>query len=506
MIYRSVLFVVASVILSTAAHARILTIGSGGYSSLEAAAADALPGDTLMFLAGTHAGGAHVSNLQGTAENWITIMGDPSGTTLIEGGGNAFQLSDPAYVRITELEFDGQTANGVNIDDAGSFDTPAHDIVIEHCRWRGINATGNNDQLKLSGIDNFVVRNCDFRDGSPGGSMIDMVGCHFGRFEDNRFENAGSNCIQAKGGTHDILITRNRFYGGGQRAINIGGSTGLEFFRPQDADFEAKNIMVWANVFTGAIAPIAYVGAVRCAVINNTIFMPEKWAVRILQETTDARFQQCRENAFRNNIIILDDRADAPTFNIGPNTQPETFLFSHNLWYHSGDPSWSGPNTPASEQSSIIGQDPMLSAPALVDGDFTPRSGSPVIGTGVSTESLQDFLGQQFNSPPSIGAIEGNPPTSGTGFLPLVEALSVTVYPQPSRGNVHVIISGLRTPTALLEVYDASGRKLMRMSRGLVTQNSGTTATVRFDDAPAGLYFIVISDGASKTVTSVHLW
>ncbi len=497
---RIFLILAALAVMTIHAQARILTIGPGGYAGLSAAAADAQPGDTLMFTAGTHAGGAHVSNLQGTAQQWITIMGDPAGTTLIEGGTNAFQLSEPAYLRITGLEFDGQSGNGVNIDDGGSFDTPAHDIVIESCHWRGIGATGNNDQLKMSGVDNFVVRYCEFRNGSPGGSMIDMVGCHFGRFEDNRFENGGSNCIQAKGGTHDILITRNRFYRGGQRAINIGGSTGLQYFRPQDADFEAKNIMVWANIFTGAVAPIGYVGAVRCAVLQNTIYLPEKWAVRILQENIDARFQQCGENLFQNNIVIVDDRADAPTFNIGPNTRPETFLFTNNLWYHIGNSGWSGPNVPTPEQNGIIGRDPLLRGPALIDGDFRPLQNSPVVGAGIATESLSDFLGQPFNDPPSIGAIEGDPPTSRVSDA-LPGSMTITVFPQPSRELLHLRLAGLRGGMATVDLYDITGKRLHRLRRSLTAVNGNASGLLPMGDLPSGLYYIAITDGVQ---TQLH--
>jgi len=42
--------------------------------------------------------------------------------------------------------------------------------------------------------------------------------------------------VQAKGGTSEVVIQACTFLGAGQRAINVGGSTGLEFFRPRDAD------------------------------------------------------------------------------------------------------------------------------------------------------------------------------------------------------------------------------------------------------------------------------
>jgi hypothetical protein len=491
---RFALYILFAFAITSPLHARILPIGAGGYSGLEAAAAAAQPGDTIMFLAGTHAGGAHVSNLQGTSQAWITIMGDPAGVTLIEDGGNAFQLSDPAYLRIAGLEFDGQTANGVNIDDGGSFDTPAHDILIEHCTWRGIDATGNNDMLKMSGVDNFTVRHCSFRNGSPGGSMIDMVGCHFGNFEDNRFENAGSNCIQAKGGTQRIRITRNLFLGGGQRAINIGGSTGLPYFRPQDADYEAKEISIWANIFTGAIAPVGYVGAVRCEVFNNTIYLPEKWAVRILQETTDARFLLCGENTFVNNLVVLDNRAASPTFIIGPNTRPETFVLMNNLWYNTEDPGWSGPNAPVTDHHVILGRDPLLSAPALRDGNFLPRAGSPAIAAGTGhTGQLLDFYGRSFRATPTIGAIEADTITQGLTAATLPAAPRLSLFPHPVHSTTRLSISGADASVLHVHVYDVQGRRLPALNRSVQPHDGMAEAELTLSGFAPGWYFIVVN-------------
>lgn len=487
------LYILLAIAITVPLHARILPIGAGGYSGLEAAAAAAQPGDTIMFLAGTHAGGAYVSELQGNAQAWITIMGDPGGVTLIEGGGSAFQLSDPAYLRITGLVFDAQTGNGVNIDDGGSFDTPAHDILIEQCTWRGIDATGNNDQLKMSGVDNFTVRHCSFRDGSPGGSMIDMVGCHFGNFEDNRFENAGSNCIQAKGGTHRIRITRNLFLGGGQRAINIGGSTGLPYFRPQDANYEAAEISIWANIFTGAIAPVGYVGAVRCEVVNNTIYMPEKWAVRILQETTDARFLQCGENTFVNNLVVLDNRAAAPTFNIGPNTRPETFVLMNNLWYNTEDPGWNGPNAPVTDLHIILGRDPLLTAPALRDGNFLPQAGSPAIAAGTGhTEQLLDFYGRSFRAIPTIGAIEADTVTQGVLAAVVPPAPQLAFFPHPVRSTTRLSISDAGTSALLVDVYDIRGRRLAALSRSIIPYDGKAETVLSARGYAPGWYFVVV--------------
>jgi hypothetical protein len=501
-----IIFVLLALLTTPVLQARILPVGPGEYPTLEAAAAVAQPGDTIMFRAGTHAGGSWVSELRGTMQDWITIMGDPTGETLISGGSNAFQISDPAYLRISGLVFDGQTGNGVNIDDGGSYDTPAMHIVIERCTWRGINATGNNDMLKMSGVDNFVVRDCVFRNGSPGGSMIDMVGCHDGSFERNRFENGGSNCIQAKGGTRRIRITRNLFLGGGQRAINIGGSTGLAYFRPQDADYEAMNISVFANIFTGAVAPIAYVGAVYCEVFNNTMYLPEKWAVRILQENTDARFQQCGMSTFVNNIVYIDNRAAAPSFNIGPATRPETFVLMNNLWYNAENANWPGPNTPVTDMNMILGEDPLLTAPALRDGDFTPRAGSPAIGAGTElTEQLPDFHGRFFRNPPSIGAIEGDTATQSAHAPSLPRSLRLEVSPHPVRDDAHLRIAGRAGTRVQLQLYDLRGRRVPGTDFTVLLRDGATELPLSLGGRTPGWYVVVADAEGRSTVRTLLL-
>ena len=76
---------------------------------------------------------------------------------------------------------------------------------------------------------------------------------------------AGGNGVQTKGGSRNVIIRRNRFESAGARGVNVGGSTGLEFFRPAltagAEHWEAKEIRVEGNTFLGCTAPVAFVGA-----------------------------------------------------------------------------------------------------------------------------------------------------------------------------------------------------------------------------------------------------
>ncbi|MBI5326657.1 MAG: right-handed parallel beta-helix repeat-containing protein, partial [Ignavibacteriae bacterium] len=226
-------------------YSTVLNVGAGfTYSTLSDAAQEAQPGDTILVNNVIESGTQGISELKGKQDSLIFIIASDLQDIVYSGNTEAWHLSDCEYLYIKGFKFEGQSGNGVNIDDAGTFDTPSHHITIERCEWGRMNAGGNNDQLKLSGVDDFIVRDCNFHDGATGGSMIDMVGCHNGLFEGNFFNNGGSNSIQAKGGSKDIRIERNWFTEAGQRAINIGGSTGIQFFRPQGINYESSNIYV----------------------------------------------------------------------------------------------------------------------------------------------------------------------------------------------------------------------------------------------------------------------
>ena len=377
------------------------------YKSLESVAKMVSPGDTII-VSGTLTKGEQLVNLKGSNENWIYIIGKNGAK--FEGGNTAIQFSDCEYIQISDLIIEGQLLNGMNIDDAGSYDTPTHNIKITNCTFRNMIGVGNNDLLKLSGFENFEITNCTFLNGSPAGSGIDMVGCHNGLIAGNHFENLGSNSIQVKGGTRDIRITRNIFVDGGNRAVNIGGSTGLAYFRPQDSKTESQDMYVYSNIFVGGECTVAYVGTVNSHVFNNTIIGSRKWVFRILQETVDEdRFLSCGDNSFNNNIVLLDNNL-SNTVNIGPNTRPESFEFESNLWYHINNLTWNH-NLPVKEKNGIMGQNPNLEI--KYGYEVYPSQNSPAVNKGKHLNELTlDFESIPFATEPTIGAFEVNPISS----------------------------------------------------------------------------------------------
>ncbi|MFN0033447.1 MAG: right-handed parallel beta-helix repeat-containing protein [Saprospiraceae bacterium] len=470
--------------------AATLHVGSGQtYPTLTAAAAVAQPSDTILIHGGIYAGGLSIVNLKGAAGQWITIRNAPGETVIFEGGGNAIQFVEPAYLHLIGLIFQHQTGNGVNTDDGGTYDTPAHHVIFENCVFRDMAASGNNDLLKLSGLDYFEVRNCEFRNGSAGGSGIDMVGCHYGIIQGNHFEELGSNAIQCKGGSEHVRIEGNFFRNCGQRTLNIGGSTGLQFFRPDTAHFEAARVQVFSNIIVGSWAPIAYVGAVEVEVVNNTIYQPQNWVIRILQETVDpSRFLECGDNSFRNNIVFLGNNLSTET-NIGPNTRPESFAFSNNLWYNFDEPNWSGPAIPVVDLNSILNADPLFANPA--NDDFSIPPNSPAAGAGLAlTEPNFDFLGNGFANPPSIGAVEANPVSASE--QPFESAIQqMRVFPNPAARFVWVQYELTAPAKPLLELYDLQGRRVAALSA--TWQAPGQQRVLLPLDVAEGPYFLKVS-------------
>jgi hypothetical protein len=123
--------------------------------------------------------------------------------------------------------------------------------------------------------------------------------------------------VQCKGGSEDIEMRRNRFTNAGERSVNMGGSTGAEFFRPPLSttapNFEARNIRAIANVFTGSTSPIAFVGCVDCLALNDTIVNPTRWILRILQETVTGGATFFRARRVSQQPRLFRARRSPPT-------------------------------------------------------------------------------------------------------------------------------------------------------------------------------------------------
>ena len=388
------------------------------FATISRAVRAAAPGVAVVVHAGTYAGGNWIENLRGTAEAPIWLggaTGEPR--PVIEGGGEGLHLVKPRYVIVHDLEVRQAANNGINCDDGGEYadEDAARFVVFRDLDIHDIGGDGNQDCLKLSGLNDFWVLESHFArcGGNMSGSGIDHVGCHRGVIASCFFEQNSGNAVQCKGGSADLDIVRNAMIEPGERAVNLGGSTGFEFFRPplsaDQPNAEARRIRVQANVIVGGTAALAFVGCIDCLAAHNTIITPRRWLIRILQETTSQGeyvFEPCGNNAVVNNIFYFDRSVISTYVNIGSNTAPETFNFAGNLWYARDDPASSRPQLPVEETSGIYGQDP-----GFVDasqGDWHIGPSSPAANSGVNWPDLTatDRDGRCFGSPPSRGAYQ----------------------------------------------------------------------------------------------------
>ncbi len=389
--------------------------GSPGnpYATISRAAQGAAPGSAIRIHEGTYSGGTYLADLEGAADAPIWIGGAPGeARPVIEGGGEGLHLVRASYVMVHDLEVRNAANNGINADDGGEYANPlaSHHLTFKGLWIHDIGGTGNQDCLKLSGLNQYSVVLSEFAScgGGMSGSGVDHVGCHDGLIARNTFHDLSANAIQSKGGSQDIDIRWNRITDAGERGLNLGGSTGFTYFRPPlsttEPNAEARDLRVVANVFEGSTAALAYVGCVGCVVANNTIIDPDNWILRILQETVTSVpyiFEPCRDGAFVNNIVYFDRSALSTYLNIGPNTAPDSFTFSSNLWFAWDDPMQSQPSLPVTETNGLYGLDPVLGP------GYRIAPGSPAAGSGESTPwSVGDYGGFCFADPPSRGAFE----------------------------------------------------------------------------------------------------
>lgn len=401
-------------------YARTLHVSTGGddandgssaapLRTIAAAARLATPGTRVLVAAGTYPA-QQLGTVQGAEGAPIAFVAD--GEVIIDASsGIGWAMQDAAWVVVEGFTIVDAMVHGMNLDDGGDYSTPAHHLVLRGLTVRDAGSGGNNDCIKMSGVDDFWLIDNEIG-GCDRGEAVDMVGCHRGVITGNHIHDVVQNGVQAKGGSADTLIHGNLFEDIPGRAVNAGGSTGLAFFRPSDAPHEAARIRVQSNVFVrvGAEsgAPIAYVGCDACGFVNNTVVEPRTWIARILQESTDARFVPSRDGVFANNVIVVNTADIRTWINVGGGTAPETFTFSHNLWYAlDEDASWSGPTlsggVPA-ETDPIIQRDPMLVDRA--GGDFHLAVGSPAEGAGRAETLAGDRDGRCYADPPSLGAYE----------------------------------------------------------------------------------------------------
>jgi hypothetical protein len=314
------------------------------------------PGTTIRIGPGEFLGGWMVSGVSG-----LTIEAlDAKARPVFRGGHVAWLFHRCEGLTLRGLVMIGQTGNGLNIDDGGQREHPVRGVKIEGLEVREIGPRGNRDAIKLSGLDELTVRDCRLE--GWGGQGMDMVGCHrvlvTGCELRGKDGFSASGGIQMKGGCSEITVEKCRFVRAGERPLNMGGSTGMDYFRPPGARYEARALTVRECVIEGSLSTVAFVGLDGGEFSGNTILYPEKWIFRILQETRVEGFVPCRNVVVRGNRIVFRRAQVDVEVNVGAGTAPETFEFTANRWFAEDRPAASKPRLPVAESGGEYGVDP----------------------------------------------------------------------------------------------------------------------------------------------------
>jgi hypothetical protein len=324
--------------------------------SLRAALHDLKPGTTLKIAPGDYPGGHHVSGIEKLTIEALDAKNPPH----FKGGANGWQFSRCAGLTLRNVRISGQTGNGLNLDDGGQLDKRVTGITLDHLEISNIGPKGNHDGIKCSGLDHLTIRDCTIS--GWGGQGIDFVGCHHLLITGCKFTGkegfTASAGVQLKGGTSDVIVEKCHFTNAGGRPINVGGSTGLPYFRPQGAKYEATRLLVRDNVIEGSLCAAAFVGVDEAEFSDNTILFPTKWIFRILQETREPGFVPCRNVVVKNNRIVFRRSQVQIEINSSPGTAPETFRFEGNRWFAEDRPQASKPRLPVEETGGAYGNDP----------------------------------------------------------------------------------------------------------------------------------------------------
>ena len=317
-------------------------------AQLKTALAELRDGTILKLAPGTYPGGHHVTAVQDLAIE----AADSSNPPIFQGGSTAWQFSRCNGLTLRHLRISGQSSNGLNLDDGGRLDERTTGITLENLQISDIGPEGNHDAIKCSGLEKLTIRDCKIT--GWGGQGIDLVGCHDSLITGCKLEGkdgfSATAGIQLKGGTSAVTVEKCEFRNAGERPLNVGGSTGLPFFRPQNATAEASKIVVRDCTIEGSLCAVAFVGVDGAEFSGNTVLYPKKWLFRILQETREPRFVPCRNVIVKNNRFTFRRSEVSVDVNIGEGTAPETFVFEGNQWKAEDRPEASRPKLPSPER------------------------------------------------------------------------------------------------------------------------------------------------------------
>ena len=315
-------------------------------------------GTTLRIAPGQYRGGHAVRGV-----GRLVVEGaDPKRPPEFVGGTNAWQFSRCDGLVVRHILCRKQTGNGLNIDDGGEMQRPVRGVRIENVTVLETGPRGNFDAIKCSGLADLVIEDCRIE--AWGGQAIDFVGCRDAVIRRCRIIGregfSQATGPQFKGGSENVVIEDCVLLNAGQRPIHAGGSTGLDYFRPPGAKFEARRITIRRNVIVGGDCAAAFTGVDGAVFAGNVVVNPSQWVFRILQETRLEGFPPCRNVVVRGNVMVFRRSGLRTEINVGDGTAPQSFRFERNWWFAEDNPQRSKPTLPGQVIGEVHGEDPKL--------------------------------------------------------------------------------------------------------------------------------------------------
>ena len=267
-------------------------------------------------------------------------------------------VSGALNLRLEGLEIEGR----MNFDGVSNFGSSGSISFIGNTFTSS--PTQHKDILKIAHLTDITIRGNKFIRVGNGAKdrPLDVVNADRFIVENNYFENCNFGCIQIKGGSESILVTRNFLNGGGQRGIQIGGSTcwnaeknegcwgqriDLSVVRPDDVGSEAIDSEVSHNIVIDPVACFALSTQRQSYVHHNTCYFSRRhggmFFFRILQETepqTAPLLLPNQDIRIENNLFLYPVVKDgggpginAALVNFNDGQDFESMHFARNAFY-----------------------------------------------------------------------------------------------------------------------------------------------------------------------------
>ncbi|MBI1358316.1 MAG: tandem-95 repeat protein [Acidobacteria bacterium] len=253
---------------------------------------------------------------------------DPTRPPTITGN---LLLQSPQHVKFQDVRFTNPPA-GHNVNIYPNFGFLPHDVEFENVFFQSAAALTSEANIKVAKMDNLVVRNCTFK--GWGDEAIDTVAVWGGLIENNQFIGLSNyrqrTSLQLKGDSRDIIVRNNYFQDGGDRVIQIGGSTDAGRFRGP-AEFEATNIEVYGNRMVGGLACFSLSTQTGSRFHHNTCYLPTLFVGRLLQENKNMLPNQ--KGTIDHNLFVYPNSLNLEFLNVGDGVDYQSFVFESNAFY-----------------------------------------------------------------------------------------------------------------------------------------------------------------------------